>query len=501
MSRKPAFGPRSKLNRTLLKVHKWAGLTAAFWLFVLGVTGILLDHDEWRWQRQATVPESWLSVPVSRLLPASVMRYVAAEQANPERWLGASERGLWLSEDRGRNWRAVDFADGSTPQVRGFVAPPDGSLHGLLLATDDGLWRTHGLALTPERLALAGVDVVSLTAGPAPGTVAGLAGHDRAFVLDPAKPGAIRWLAFDEPQIHGLPDEISLADFVFDLHLGYGLGSRRVSTLINDLGGVALIVLSLSGVLYWWFPHRWRRRRGGPASPVKRRRLAWLYRSHAPVIGLLGLLPVLYLSLTAIPLNHVYGFLSWGRDVPLARDWLPPAYSYRSLAGELDGILAYPGEPDRFSVVTRLGVLHTDDAGRTFHADPVIGAASGQLLRERDVEIFSNNGGTHLLRRAGGDWQPIEGPRTMISDAAFVGDVLHLKNSKGFYADTSLGHFETTDSGSPDLSGATFYLFMVDIHTGNIFHEQFKWVSDLIAVLAILLVLSGPVLWWREKWR
>ena len=89
----------------------------------------------------------------------------------------------------------------------------------------------------------------------------------------------------------------------------------------------------------------------------------------------------------------------------------------------------------------------------------------------------------------------------MVSDALMVDGVLHLKNSKGFYRDSGDWQFELTDIGSPDLAGATFYLFMVDVHTGNVFHPQFKWVSDLIAILAILLVMSGPILWWRERWR
>ena len=56
MSRKAGPQRRTPLNRALLTLHKWAGLAAGAWLLVLGVSGILLDHDEWRWQRQMTVP-------------------------------------------------------------------------------------------------------------------------------------------------------------------------------------------------------------------------------------------------------------------------------------------------------------------------------------------------------------------------------------------------------------------------------------------------------------
>ena len=53
----------------------------------------------------------------------------------------------------------------------------------------------------------------------------------------------------------------------------------------------------------------------------------------------------------------------------------------------------------------------------------------------------------------------------------------------------------------PDLPGATLYLFLIEIHVGLIVHRQFKWVNDLVSVCALLLVLSGPILWWRTKWR
>lgn len=107
------------------------------------------------------------------------------------------------------------------------------------------------------------------------------------------------------------------------------------------------------------------------------------------------------------------------------------------------------------------------------------------------------------MQRGDGDagWMPIVGPTTMISDGVFIDSVLHLKNSKGFYAESMPGQFELTDMKSPQLEGATFYLFVVDIHTGNVIHRQFKWVNDLAGALAVLLVLSGPILWWRWRGR
>ncbi len=499
MSRKRGPKRRTRLNRTLLTVHKWAGLTAGAWLLVLGVSGILLDHDEWRWQRQMTVPESWLSARVARLLPATFMRHIAVQEGDLNRWLGGSERGLWLTTDGGEKWLEVSFPQGDTPQVLRFARPADGSLDGIILASDDGLWRTAGEGTQIERYALAGMRIGSLAAGSHADELIGVVGHERIFRISRSNPSQLDWLNLDQVIVSGLPKTVSMYDFIFDLHFGYGLFSRTASTLINDLGGVALAVLALSGFLYWFLPWRWRRR-SGPTPLVRRVTHKWIYRTHATLFGLLALVPILYLSVTGILLDHVVALGSWSRDVPMARSALPPVYQYRSLGEELEQVVAYPGQPQKLSVSTRLGLLHTDDGGRSWQADYRAGPHCGNLFRVGDRVVFSNNQGTHLQRRDGqAEWVPIKGPATMISDGVLLGPALHLKNSKGFYRETELGDFELTDLKSPRLEGATFYLFMVDVHTGNVIHPQFKWANDLVAALAVLLVLSGPVLWWR--WR
>ena len=499
MSRKKGPKRRTPLNRALLTVHKWAGLVAGAWLLVLGVSGILLDHDEWRWQRQMTVPESWLSARVARLLPATVMRYVAVDQAQPNRWLGGSERGLWLTEDGGNNWRAIAFPEGGQPQVLRFARPGDGSLQGIVVATDDGLWRTTHQGASIARFAMEGMRIDSLTPGSRPDELVGVVGHERIFRISRSDPAQLEWLNLDQVAVSGLPETVSVYDFVFDLHFGYGIFGRTTSTLINDLGGLAMAVLAVSGFLYWFLPWRWRRR-SGPGPRVRRQTHRWLYRTHATVFGLLALIPIVYLSVTGIILDHVVAFGNWSRDVPMERTSLTPVYQYRSLGEELEQVVAYPGEPQRLSVSTRLGLLHTNDGGGSWQADPDTGHQGGNLFRVRNRVLFSNNRGMHLQRSDGArGWAPINGPATMVSDGVFVDATLFLKNSRGFYRERASGDFELTGMQSPQLEGATFYLFVVDVHTGNVIHEQFKWINDLAGGLAVLLVLSGPLLWWRWK--
>ncbi len=121
--------------------------------------------------------------------------------------------------------------------------------------------------------------------------------------------------------------------------------------------------------------------------------------------------------------------------------------------------MTYPGTPNRFSVGTRYGVLHSTDGGLNWAVDSQIDPQSDNLFRDGDLLIYNNNARTHLARADGSDTrQPIEGMSTMISDAVAQGGVLFMKNNRGFH-----------------LAGDD----LVDIYTGLVFHEQFEWVSEL----------------------
>ena len=503
MTEAAAARRRPRLRRWLLKIHKWAGLSAGLWLLILGATGIVLDHDEWRWARQITVPQSWVSPTVARLLPATRMRHVAMDPANPQYWIGGSERGLWWTDDAGGTWSRVEFVglDDAVPQVTSLVNL-GGGLDDVFVATDDGIWVTSANGRRASRAFLDGTFVNQMTLGSRPDELVGIVGHDRVFRLSVMDPGRIAYQTFHAVHVSGLPEHVSLYRFAFDLHFGYGIGSRSVSTLLNDYAGVAFIVLAVSGFLFWWFPRRWRRAVHAIDADYKKGVFNWLYRFHAPVVGLLALLPIGYIALTAIPMSHTGGFGNWAKDVMLPRRALTPVYQYHSLRGELDRVVAYPNDPQRLSVGTRFGILHTFDGGATWDVEQAVPRARGNLFRVGEATFFSDIGSHFVRPTDDAGWQPLKGLLTGVTHGVQHGEAWVLKNSRGFH----LGGFEEGFAASdiavmPDLPGSTLYLFLIEIHVGLIFHRQFKWVNDLVSVLALLLVITGPVLWWRTKWR
>jgi uncharacterized iron-regulated membrane protein len=43
-------------------------------------------------------------------------------------------------------------------------------------------------------------------------------------------------------------------------------------------------------------------------------------------------------------------------------------------------------------------------------------------------------------------------------------------------------------------------LLMFQLHNGKIIPEGFRWVLNALAIMTLLMVITGPILWWRRKW-
>ena len=500
----------SRFYPTIRTVHKYAGLTALLWLSVLGITGWILDHHDWRWTHQWSVPSWVTSARIDRLVPGTVMRHIEVDAADPRRWIGASERGLWLTEDSGETWQDIPFTGmRGHPQVFRFV-PAEGSEIGLIyLATDDGIWTVSGGGEAAERFALAGELVTSLSPGSTATELVGVAHHGAIFRLDTAAPEAVTWVDVNNVAVSNLPDTITLNRFVLDLHVGKGFLPQPWSILINDYGGIAMGILGLTGALFWYLPRRWRGDK--PKGKLKTRQtiLRWLYRGHGPVIGLLAIVPILYLSITGVLVDHILWLIDYGKTVDLKRESLPPVYHFDTLNGEISHVVAYPDDPDRYSVATRFGVLNSHDGGRSWVGDDTLPATLGtdagnvSLFREGEYLFVGIGTKGNGYRRIGdSDWNFVDMPadHLAITDASRRGDTWYLKNSRMISQGTLEGGFEPSGIAYPPVEGTTVFLFLADIHTGNIIHGEFIWVNDLVAILAIILALTGPVAWWKRKW-
>ena len=516
----------------LRTIHKIAAFIALSWLSVLGLSGWILDHHEWRWSHQWSVPKSWTSPGINRLIRGTIMRDIEIDPANPEALLGGSERGLWFTSNSGKTWADVIWEESegrrlsSVPQVYDFVSGPSGDLNHVWIATDDGIWIVKDQGTRAVPFALRGTQVTSLTTGSSANELLGVAAESRLFQLSVGSDpniGNVTWIDLTDVVVAGLPDHIDLGRFVFELHLGRGFLPQPWSKLINDYGGVAIVFLSLTGLMYWWLPRRWQHQK--PKGKVKLRQniLRWLYRSHGPTIGLLGAIPILYLSLTGLALDHATPFLEAAKTILLNRANLTPIYNYTNLTGEVSNVVGFANEPQRLLIATRFGPLQSFDGGKTWAVDNKLprstdGTDAGRtnVFRQGDY-VFVGIGGVGQFYKRDSEtvWTEIilDGPKLAITDAAQHGDAWYLKNSRAIYtgslsvvnsdvvsSQSSTALFTDTSIAFPPLSGASVFLFVADIHTGSVIHSKWEWINDLIALLAIVLVCSGPILWWRRKW-
>ncbi len=491
-----------------LKIHRWAGLTAVLWLTLLCVTGIILDHPEWRWSAQLSTPAEWSSTRVARISPATIMRYLAVN-AEETRFIGASERGLWYSDDRGTTWNDVEFEGVSgTPQIKRMLGSHTGDLNQLVLATDDGIWQLREHGLSAKRLGLQGEFVSSISEGPDADTLLAVLAESKLTLFNTSSGQAA---PIDiQANVSGLSEKLPFYRVMMDLHFGHGTLPGAGSLWLNDIAGFAMIILGITGVLSWWLPKRWKKNKT-PGS--KRQKIyRWLFRGHAPIIGFIALVPMLIVTTTAIPMNHILDFIPWSRGMEVERASLPPAYQATSFGHTIRGAVAFPGEPNRLMMTTRFGILESADAGNSWQVQsslplpPSMNMTGGGLFRVGDRVFAAFSGGRNFWRRDGeADWRKIEGPQRAITAADRAdGDIWYVKNSKaifrGSFADGAAPFVESGVTFRNAAPGTPFYLFAADVHAGVIFHDDWGFFNDIITIMAILLALSGPIIWLRKKW-
>lgn len=500
---------RGRLRRAALTLHRWAGLVAMSWLTVLGITGVMLNHPEWRWIQQVTVTDAFASKHVLEdEVRGTIVRKFQINPSASQEILAGGQRGLWRSSDRGEHWAAVAYAgaDG-TPRLFELVPDAASPWQRLYLATDDGIWQVNGAEGPARFVALRGLRISHLAQGAEPRELVGAVGRSRPFRLHLDRPGEVVWIEAGDIDPKALPESISLSRWMTDLHLGFGVAGGGWTRWINDYASLALVVLSITGLLLWLVPRQLRQRKT-TNDPERLRQLGrWAFRGHAPVIGLLAVIPLLGLIVSGAYLNHVEALLKWSNQVRLAPITLN-AYGLDSLRDEINGLAARPGEPAYLAVMTRMGILETGDNGASWRYDtgtplPVHAKVGFVEMKHRQGHTFvGTHGGPNVYRVDGESrWREIPGLRMMIQDAALTDQGWIFKGSRGFYHAALSGGLQPVAVRSPDLPGLPLYNFVNDLHSGMLFSEHWSYVNDLVCGLALLMIVSGLVNWWHRRWR
>jgi len=501
---------------TVHRLHQWMGLTAGLWLLVLGVTGFFLDHRDWRWLWQAGIDESWMPEAVVEKSRRGIFRLYHIDSSKPDLHIVAGSTGMWWRTNSADNWHETQFGANGAPQIKAIVDDVLSAGKIKWLATDDGIWKLSDNAAQAYRWKMQSHFVNSLTQGSKATELLGVVDRSRVFRIN-TQTGKLAWLnlqPLNTPQL--LPEKIDLNRFVRDLHFGRGVFLAPWSMLWSDASAIALAVLPVTGLLYWWLPRLWKHKRlqGKPlARQHKQSRIRLLYRMHAPVLGVLTLVPILYLSVTGIFLDHAEGLRDFMRSISVTRAWQPPVYNYASWEGEIYNVLAYPRQPEKISIGTRLGLFTSENSGLSWQREHLMptekankkSAFIWMMKRVGDDVFIGGMGAPNFIKRGNGGWRIVKGAGHMPSDVTF-----DEKGNRWWMTRHGI-KIERTNAdvlrqaiSLPEQKKATqrvpWYFVFDGLHSGVLIHQQWKWVNDIVSVLAVFLVVTGLIRWWRVKW-
>lgn len=488
---------------TLHRIHKWMGLIAAVWLLVLGLTGFLLDHrDTWRWLWQGGLTENIITESIVDKSKKGQIKYYQINPHKPQQRVAAGLTGLWWSDNSGEKWFSAQFtASDKTPMISSVLFAAKNELW---IASDDGVWLSQDGGQTASRKLLPEHWVSALSYDGSTKTLMGVVERTSIFRYSIEK-NTLTWLELNTVKEDSLPDAISLSRFTRDIHYGRGVFEVSLSLLWNDISAIAMIVLPLTGFLFYWMPRRWKQNKQKKIShKYKKQSIRWLFRLHGPSFGLISALPILYLSITGILLDHSEGLRSWMKSVQVTRNWQTPVYNLSSWGGEIYGVVSYPDNENKLSVGTRLGLFTSLDNGKNWQREKLINNKSlfiWTLRRHKENIYIGGMGGPNMVKVKQQGWHPVKGVGHMPSDITLDENTNWMwKSRHGIKGGRLELGFSHSDISLPTSSYVPWFYIIDGLHSGALIHSQWKWVNDFIAVLAILLVITGLLRWWRKKW-
>lgn len=490
---------------TLHRIHKWMGLIAAVWLIVLGLTGFLLDHrDTWRWLWQSGVSESWINDTVVEKSKTSQTRLYQINPTNPQQHVAGGLTGLWWSDNSAHDWQMTEFVGvDEAPMISAVLFTADNKLY---IASDNGLWLSDNGGKIARLLNLQGQWISALSFNEKENILIGVIERTDIFKYS-ITTNEIYFVNLKNINPESLPSAVTLSRFTRDVHYGRGVFEIPLSLLWNDIAAIAMIVLPLSGFLFYWLPKRWRRDKElniSVSHKYKKQTMRWLFRIHGPTLGLLSAIPFLYLSLTGILLDHETELRDWMKSVQVTQNWQTPVYSLSSWKGEIYGINSDKENINKFSLGTRLGLFTTEDNGQHWFREIMPGGKAlfiWSIRRHENTVFIGGMGGPNMVKQGADAWHPVKGVGHMPSDITIDNQKNWLwKSRHGLMVGTMETGFSHQDTRFPLTQFVPWYFVLDGLHSGVLIHSQWKWVNDLISLFAILLVITGLLRWWRKKW-
>ena len=235
------------------------------------------------------------------------------------------------------------------------------------------------------------------------------------------------------------------------------------------------------------------------------------WRKHHKWLGLALSFFLLMFCLSGIILNH----RELVRDMDINRKWLPARYEYTKWnGGLLRGTLSYSDSDSiqRVLVYGTGGIWQTDTAFSTF-TDFNLGLPGGADYRQIRAAIQAADNNLYALSPFGlyrydiyAGWQHVSLPTgngEILTDMTCHGDTLVVLGRSHLYvAMAPYDRFKKIQlQAPPDYDGkVSLFRTMWMLHTGELFGLPGKLVMDAVAVVLVLLCMTGILYWLLPKY-
>ena len=496
------------------KLHRWPGLIIAFVLLFYAVTGIIMNHRE-----------LLSGIDVDRDLLPSNYAYTnwnnAAVKGNlilsGDSILVYGNIGIWLTDSTFTRYESFNagFPKGSDNRK---ISDLHLTARGSIFATS--LFGLYGWdprlkewkKLMPEK------GTERFVAMESRGDT--LFALSRSHLYTGADKGvSSRMVRNTLPPPEGYKNKVTLFETIWQFHSGeiFGLPGK----LFVDLLGVVTLLLSATGIIYFFFPSaiHWFRRKGKSTTQVVRVNkwsLKWHNKLGAWLFILLALLyftgmflrPPLLIAIAAAKVTPLkYSHLDqpnpWNdklRDIVWEQERSNFLLStsdgmYRMNPGDLKSLLM-PYQPP----VSVMGINTFESAGGGAF---LIGSFSGLFLWHPSSPTVYNYL-TGEIYQGDPSGRPVGELKVTGHVTGTAGQLYIFDYGAGAIPAGHPGHFPEMPENIRKEAGMSLWNFALEIHTGRIFEfltgGLYILIVPLAGVTAVMVVISGYLLW-RKKHR
>jgi hypothetical protein len=496
------------------KLHKWPGLIISIVLLYYAITGIFLNHRE-----------LFSGIDVNRNSLPTEFRYHNWNNAalkgdliiSSDSVLVYGNIGVWVTDTAFQSYRSLNqgFKQGAdNRKIFDLHRSPDGQLYA---ATLFGLF-----AFDPNRVQWVpfelDVDIKRFVAIESVGDTLYVINRSLLFKGRSEGPGT-RFEKVELAQPPGYNNEVTLFQTIWQIHSGeiFGLPGK----LFVDLLGIVVLFLSLTGLLYFFFPGWIKRRKRankavGSMVGLNRWSLMWHNKSGAWLFGFLIVLffsgmflrPPLLIAIAPFKVNPIpYSHLSqpnpWHDKL---RDLHYDDEKGGFLLSTSNGLYFLDAKtlrPESFKYQPPVSVMGITVLEPYEDGAYLVGSFSGLFLWHPDYPEVYNfvTGRVHQMSASG---RPV-------GDYKITG-LLNDQSGQRFMVDYEKGvlpvrHQNLFTGMPPNIlkeSKMSLWTFALETHTGRIFGSVlgifYILIVPLSGLMGIMVVLSGCLLW-RKRFK